>query len=179
MDGRSRDSGVDTMGQVGALSLLQFLLIAASAFFAVAGGQASPTAPTVPKPACAPPPVVEAGGALGRHKDVADGTLRNFDTAYRQACFKGVLRGRPLIRPGSVPAGRLFLKNAPEANVASIYDEGSEGERPGRMVLEYPFIAGNGAVRVPGARELEEAIICAVQGATAAEQEEEGRCLPD
>lgn len=167
------------MDQVGPLSLLQSLLIAASALLAVAGAQASPPAPAVPSPACAPPPVVEAGGALGRHKDVADRTLRNFDTAYRQACFKGVLRGRPLIKPGSVPAGRLVLKNAPEANVASIYNESGEGERPGRMVLEYPFIAGVGAVSVPGAGELEEAIFCAVQGATAAEQEEEGRCLPD
>ena len=140
--------------------------------------QASPPAPSVPpNAACAPPPVVGTG-ALGRHEQAADQILKNFNTAYRQACFKGVMHDQPLISPGSVPAGRLFLKNAPDANDASIYNEGEEGA-PGRMVLEYPFIADDGAVSVPSADDLEEAIFCAVQGATAAEQEKEGRCLPD
>jgi len=156
--------------------VLKVVLIAASALLAAGGAVASPPAPTVPNPACALPPAVETG-ALTRHKQAADQILKNFDTAYRQACFKGVMRARPLITPGSVPAGRLFLKNAPDANVASIYNEGGEGERPGKMVLEFPFIAHDGAVSVPGADELEEAIFCSVVGVTS--EEDEGRCLPD
>ena len=155
--------------------MLKPLLIALSALFACAV-QASPPAPTVQKPACAPQPAVETR-ALSRHKQAADQTLKNFGTAYRQACFKGLMRNRPLVKPGSVPPGRLFLRNAPDANVASIYNEGGEGERPGRMVLEYAFVAHDGAVNVPSADELEEAIFCAVHGVTS--EEDEGRCLPD
>ena len=92
-------------------------------------------------------------------------TSANFAKAYAKACGKGLIKGQALPR-------RLFLLNAPDANVASIY------ERDGRMVLEYPFLAG-GKPNVPTADELHEAIYCAVKGATQAEQEESGRCLPD
>ena len=153
-------------------------ILAAAALSSPGIAQASSPAPTVPNPACMPPPAVETG-PLDRHKQAADQTLKNFDTAYRQACSKGVLRDRTLVKAGSVPGGRLFLKNAPDANVASIYNEGGEGERPGRMVLEYPFVTDDGVVHIPTAWELEEAIFCSVHGATAVEQEEEGRCLPD
>jgi hypothetical protein len=153
------------------------LLVLVAALVATAGAQAAP-APNVPNiPDCARPPGIEVGRALGGRKDAADLVRINFSTAYLRACFKGVLRGRPLVLPNSVPPGRLFLKNAPDSNVASIYQEEKKG-RPGRMVLEYHFVVHGGLI-MPTADELEEAIFCAVQGVTAAEQEEEGRCLPD
>jgi hypothetical protein len=150
----------------------RFVLVALA--FIAAGG--APALASVPSPACARPPTVDAG-ALGDREQAADLTLRNFDTAYRHACLKGLMRDHPLIEPGSVSPGRLFLKNAPEANIASIYRDSGENERPGRMVLEYPFVTTDGQVHVPGADELEEAIFCAVHGATS--EEDEGRCLPD
>jgi hypothetical protein len=153
--------------------MLRPLLFVAAPLLAAVAVQAAP-APTAPKSTCAPPPAVDAI-ALTRHKQAAAGTLRNFDTAYRKACSKGLLRNRPLIAPGSVPPNRLFLKNAPEANIASFYNEG-EG-RPGRMVLEYPFLTADGQIHFPTADELEEAIFCAVVGVTS--EEDEGRCLPD
>ena len=72
--------------------------------------------------------------------------------------------------------GKLFLINAPEANVASIYLSDVDGSR---MVLEYPFLTTDGKSQVPTAGELEEAIYCAVRGATPEEQEASGRCLVD
>ena len=154
------------------------LLLTAAALIAAAPAPAAPPPQSTPNiPACAPPPAVEAGRALGGRKDAADLVRINFSTAYLRSCFKGVLRKGPLVRPGSVPPGILFLKNAPEANTASIYQEEKKG-RPGRMVLEYPFF-DRGVFRPPSADELEEAIFCAIQGASEAEQEEEGRCLVD
>ena len=94
----------------------------------------------------------------------------NFAEAYASACAEGLLKQKPLLADGQK---RLFLFNAPEANIAVIY------EREGRTVLEYPFVTPDGAVNVPVSEELHEAIYCAVVGATEAEQEESGRCLPD
>ena len=89
----------------------------------------------------------------------------NFAKAYAKACSEGLIKG------GALPR-QLFLHNAPDANVASIYRTGKV------MVLEYPFVSG-GKANVPSADELHEAIFCAVHGASAKEQEESGRCLPD
>ena len=94
----------------------------------------------------------------------------NFAKAYSDACSEGMLKQKPLLESGQK---RLFLFNAPEANIAVIYDQ------EGRTVLEYPFVTPDGKVNVPPAEELHEAIYCAVVGATQAEQEESGRCLPD
>ena len=47
------------------------------------------------------------------------------------------------------------------------------------MLLEYPFVTDFGKANVPSAADLHEAIYCAVKGATAKEEEESGRCLPD
>ena len=84
-----------------------------------------------------------------------------------------MLKSRPLIPVNGANAGKLFLINAPTANVASIYP----GD--GRMVLEYQFVENDGKVSVPDAAELKEAIFCAVVGASDKEREESGRCLPD
>ena len=90
----------------------------------------------------------------------------SFAAGHANACAKGLLKDKPL------PA--LVLLNAPNANIASIY----EGEG-GRTLLEYPFVTEDGQAHVPPAEEIEEAIYCALAGATEAEQEESGRCLPD
>jgi hypothetical protein len=95
-------------------------------------------------------------------------TQANFATAYGRACKEGLFKAKPLISAKSADRKHLFLLNAPDANVASIYNAGS------RTVLEYHF--DNGA---PSADDLHEAIYCAVHGANAKEQEESGRCLPD
>jgi hypothetical protein len=94
-------------------------------------------------------------------------TSANFAKAYAKACAQGLLKTKPLAM-----SGRLFLVNAPDANVASIYS------LDGRTVLEFSFVAG-GKVNVPSVGDLQEAIYCAVHGASATEQEESGRCLPD
>lgn len=103
----------------------------------------------------------------------------NFAAAYRKACADGLFAAAPLV-PAEVPhPGTLFLVGAPQANVAAIYREGEEQDQPGDMALEYPFIAADGLLQVPGQDELYEAIYCAAHGASEAEQEESGRCLPD
>ena len=97
----------------------------------------------------------------------------NFAAAYAKACAEGLMKKDALVTVAGANAKRLFLFNAPEANIAVIY------ESEGRMLLEYPFVSPDGAVNVPATEELHEAIYCAVVGATEAEQEESGRCLPD
>lgn len=103
---------------------------------------------------------------FARNSDGFSRTAENFGKAYARACREGLLKARPLV--SSLDQRHLFLLNAPDANVASIYNTGK------RTVLEYPFEAN-----VPSADELHEAIYCAVHGATKSEEEKEGRCLPD
>ena len=95
-------------------------------------------------------------------------TQANFAKACAKACSEGLFKAKPLISAKSGDRSHVFLVNAPDANVASIY----ESDR--HIVLEYHFDTG-----APSADELHEAIYCAVHGATAKEQEESGRCLPD
>ena len=78
-----------------------------------------------------------------------------------------------------VSTKRLFLENWPDANVASIEADQLTGGTGWRLMLGYPFIGSDGSVNVPSAKEVEEAIYCAVRGATEQEQAEMGRCLPD
>jgi hypothetical protein len=124
---------------------------------------------------CTPPELALAGGAelesalLGEAK-------ANFVTAFQRACDKDLLKDKPLIDPKAADQARIFLINAPEANVASIYLSDVDGSR---TVLEYPFLTTDGKSQVPSADELEEAIYCAVIGATPEEQESTGRCLVD
>ena len=96
----------------------------------------------------------------------------NFAQAYAKACAAGMLKSRPLIPVNGANAGKLFLINAPSANVASIYP----GE--GRMVLEYSFVESDGKVSVPDAAELKEAIFCAVVGAPDKEQRRADAVFP-
>ena len=92
----------------------------------------------------------------------------SFTSAYDRACKEGLLKAKQL-----ASSNRLMLHNAPDANVASIYNA------KGRTLLEYYFVTHDGKTHVPSAAELHEAIYCATHGASAKEQEESGRCLPD
>jgi hypothetical protein len=124
---------------------------------------------------CAPPALAMADNAQ-LESALMDETKANFATAFKSACGKGLLTGKPLVDPKATDQGMLFLINAPEANVASIYLSDVDGSR---MMLEYPFLTIDGKSQVPSSDELEEAIYCAVVGATPEEQESTGRCLVD
>ncbi len=60
----------------------------------------------------------------------------NFTVALAQACAEGLLAKQPLVDPRSKQKNTLFIANAPEANVASIYFN------EGATWIEGPFFAG-------------------------------------
>jgi hypothetical protein len=130
----------------------------------------------VPTDLCTPPTLALADGDRSPTSPQLDEAKANFVTAYRRACDKGYLKDKALIEAKAADQQQLVLINAPEANVASIYLSEVDGNR---MVLEYPFLTTDGKSQVPSADELEEAIYCAVVGATPEEQEASGRCLVD
>jgi hypothetical protein len=108
------------------------------------------------------------GMPAGFHGKPFRQTSANFAKGYAQACAEGLVKSKPLAK-----SGKLFLRNAPEANTGSIYPSGN------RMLFEYSFVTHDGRVHVPSAGQIHEAIYCATHGASAKEQEESGRCLPD
>jgi hypothetical protein len=132
----------------------------------------------VPAHHCAPVELSVAGGTktfvykFARNSNAFRRTAANFRSAYAKACAEGLLK-TPLIGAKATDKKHLFLHNAPNANVASIYASGR------RTVLEYYFVTDDGKPHVPDADDLHEAIFCSVHGASAKEQEESGRCLPD
>lgn len=125
---------------------------------------------------CAQPELVLADGSSSLKSSLIDETRANFATAFKSACAKDVFKAGALIDPAAADQAHLFLVNAPEANVASIYLSEVDGNR---MMLEYPFLTIDGKSQVPSVEELEEGIYCAVVGATPEEQESSGRCLVD
>lgn len=162
--------------------MIRGLLILAGATLAACGqesksGGSSTAVANVAEKAdqCAPPTLAMADNAQ-LQSSLLNETKVNFAAAYEKACAKGLLKGRTLIDPKAADRQHLFLINAPEANVASIYISQVDGSR---MVLEYPFLTTDGKTQVPSASELEEAIYCAVVGATPEEEESSGRCLVD
>ena len=124
---------------------------------------------------CTPPALAMADNAQLESKLLGE-TQANLAKAYKRACDKGLLKDKAVIDAKATDQHKLFLINAPEANVASIYLSDVDGNR---MVLEYPFLTTDGKTQVPSADELGEAIYCAVVGATPEEQESSGRCLVD
>jgi hypothetical protein len=127
---------------------------------------------------CAPPELSMENGAqpFGQGSALLGEINANFAAAFERACAKGLLNEKPLIDAKATNQRQLFLINAPEANVASIYLSAVDANQ---MVLEYPFLTSDGRTQVPSADELEEAIYCQVHGATPKEQEASGRCLVD
>jgi hypothetical protein len=134
---------------------------------------------TAAEPArCSPPTVMLSGNDRSLTVKFWAGTPRrrtledNVRAAFKSACKKHLLTGSTIAKLGGVSSRRLYLWNAPNANVASIY------ARSGHLLLEYPFVV-DGSMNVPSAADIEEAIFCAVHGASEKEMEESGRCLPD
>lgn len=138
-----------------------------------------------PAPArCSPPIVMLSGNDKAFIARFWAGTPRrrviedNVRAAFKSACKYGLLKGSTIARLNDVSARRLFLENQPNANVASLEaDRRPDGSW--RLVLAYPYVAADRSTNVPTAAEIQEAIFCAVHGASAKEQEESGRCLPD
>jgi hypothetical protein len=149
---------------------------------------AAPAVAAAAVPSCAPAPQLLLAGDFADPRGVfAAGSApfrrleTNFAAAYRAACADGVLRRSALIPPGAADPGHVRIKNAPDANVASLYLDGDEGAPVSRqhMVLEYPFLTADGSAHLPSESDLREAIFCEVQGASQQEEEASGRCLPD
>ena len=145
-------------------------LLAVSGALASGGAFAgTPAASSAAGSACPPPPTLallpdfeDLSGAFRPNSQAFRSVEKRFAAAYRIACRKGGL-STPLMRPEASDASRLFLKNAPNANTASIYQEGFEDAAPTRpMVLEYPFIGANGRRNLPSIEELRSAIVCSV-----------------
>jgi hypothetical protein len=128
-----------------------------------------------PPSACAQPPrLAMSGSSFGKSSDLAK-FQANFEESYAEACKAGWFSKKPLIDHRAAHSGTLFVANAPEANIASIYLDTAKQD----MLLEGPFVDEAGAAHVPSPDELREAIYCHAVGATPNEQEESGRCLPD
>ncbi len=137
---------------------------------------AAVAATTATATACKAPTLAMAGEDQSLKSEQQKEAQANFDTAFEKSCAKKLLVDKSLIDPKAADQEHIFLVNAPEANVASIYLSEVDGRR---MVLEYPYLTTDGKSQVPTADELEEAIYCAVRGATPEEQEATGRCLVD
>lgn len=99
----------------------------------------------------------------------------NFRAAFDKACAGKLLADGPLIDEGSTDKSTLFVLNAPEANVTSIY-LGTTAGPPPRMLIETPF---GDPPQIPSVDDLHELIYCMRIGATEEEEETSGRCLPD
>jgi hypothetical protein len=152
-----------------------------SATLAAASERASP-APA--QPSCAavrldlsPSRFAEGRAAFADGKPGRTRLSDNFAQAYEAACAAGWLAKKPLIDPRAARQDTLFVANAPEANEAAIYFDDEGGAR--EMVIEGPFVDGEGHVQVPGVGAIKEAIYCYAVGATEKEQEASGRCLVD
>lgn len=98
----------------------------------------------------------------------------NFRVALDKACTEGLLEGEPIVDQRAHVKDTIFVMNAPEANVTSLYFGPSAA--PPAMLLESPF---GEPPQVPSVEDLHEAIYCWARGATEEEQETSGRCLPD
>lgn len=98
----------------------------------------------------------------------------NLRVALDKACAEGLLEGDPIVDQRAEAKDTIFVMNAPEANVTSIYFGPSAA--PPAMLLESPF---GDPPQIPSVEDLHEAIYCWTKGATEEEQETSGRCLPD
>ncbi len=159
------------------------MMLAAAALLAIQPPLSVALAAQTSAPGCAAMPTlalepgfVDPRRIFGPESPGMRATRAEFEIAYRRACRENIVRGLFDHVPGNV----LMLRNSPHANVASIFSvsinrrRGAEG-----LVLEYPFVTDEGVLQVPRESEIHEAIYCRAVGATALEQEQEGRCLPD
>jgi hypothetical protein len=133
---------------------------------------------------CLPPTVMLSGNDKELTVRFWAGTPRrrtleeNVRAAFKSACRHHLLTGSTILRMNGVSTRRLFLENQPNANAAMLEaDQRPDGSW--RLVLAYPFVGADRSMNVPSATEIQEAIYCAVRGASAQEQARSGRCLPD
>ncbi len=137
-----------------------------------------------PQQRCSAPIVMLTGDDKAFAVRFAAGTPRRRTTenavraAFKSACRHQLLTGSTIPKMNGVSTRRLFLENQPNANVAMLEaDQRPDGSW--RLVLGYPFVGADRSVNVPSATEIQEAIYCAVRGASAQERARSGRCLPD
>ena len=124
-------------------------------------------------------PKADFAARFSRTSDARRKTETAVREAFRTACAKKLITGATIPKLSGVTTERIFLENWPDANAALIEADQLTGGTGWRLMLGYPFVASDGSVNVPSPEEIEEAIYCAVRGATEQEQEESGRCLPD
>ena len=103
----------------------------------------------------------------------------HFVQAYREGCARGWFAHRPLVDRRASEQGVVFLRNAPEANVVSIYYDPDRATGRTRMILEAPFFDGGGQAIVPTIADLREAMRCATLTAAARGHLAEGACQAD
>jgi hypothetical protein len=157
------------------------LLVAWSTGAWAAPDSAKPT----PQKNCVLPAVEFEDGdpALTRHFAPASKRFArlqlNVRAGFQRACNKRLIAGSNIGELESVPMRRMWIRNTPDGNVATLSADQLPGGTGWRLVLEHPFVASDGSVNVPSAVEIEEAIYCSVQGATPRAQEATGRCLVD
>jgi hypothetical protein len=147
----------------------------------------APPIPKVPAAAPAPCPIPELlppEGSGPFEQAFASSTAAFRQTAasirdgFRRACGKDLRVRSQFTDLSEADAKRIALENWPDANVPML----ETSQRPDgtwRLMLGGPFLASDGSVNVPTAAEVEEAIFCAVKGASEEEQAESGRCLVD
>ena len=141
---------------------------------AAAPDAGSPSLPKAPPPQrCEMPKLDFSAAEILSQKERAQFT-DNFRTALDKACREGLLEGEPIVDERAYVKNTIFVMNAPEANVTSLYFGPSAA--PPAMLLESPV---GEPPQVPSVEELHEAIYCWTKGATEEEQETSGRCLPD
>ncbi len=140
-------------------------------------GPVAAGSPALPKDAlqqrCGMPKLDFRAAANLSEKDRARFT-DNFRIALDKACTEGLLEGDLIVDERAYVKDTIFVMNAPEANVTSLYFGPSAA--PPAMLLESPF---GDPPQVPSVEDLHEAIYCWTKGATDEEQETSGRCLPD
>jgi hypothetical protein len=148
-----------------------------------------PRAISVAAATCAPEPELsysqyhwaDSTGAFADDTPAYAELQSHFHQAYAQACDAGWFAHAPLLDPAAAHPGALMLANAPEANIAAIYLDARDDVPADAhdMLLEYPFVDSAKRARVPSVDEVREAIWCHAIGASGAEEESSGRCLPD
>lgn len=142
--------------------------------FAVSAcGSQTPTNASSPQQRCEMPKLDFSAAEILGEKERARFT-DNFRVALDKACSEGLLEGEPIVDERAYVRNTIFVMNASEANVTSLYFGPSAA--PPAMLLESPF---GEPPQVPSVEELHEAIYCWTKGATEEEQETSGRCLPD
>lgn len=142
---------------------------------AVPDGPMPPGAPPLPpgkKVNCTMPKLDLRAAKLDDRRAAA--FTDNFKVAFDRACTEGLLATEPLVDARSADPTTLFVMDAPEANVVSLYF--NVESKPPMTFLEAPFGPGPD---VPSADDIHEAFYCKLHGATEEEMEKSGRCLPD